>query len=75
MVSFFYFSKKEIMTSKRIILGIVRAVGIIAAISLLLFFLYKITTVIVYCIVSVVFTLLLYPFVLFLRRNLNLETH
>ena len=71
MVSFFYFSKKEIMTSKELSLGIVRAVGIIAAISLLLFFLYKITTVIVYCIVSVVFTLLLYPFVLFLRRKLK----
>mgnify|MGYP006976424368 CR=1 FL=1 len=42
MVSFFYFSKKEIMTSKELSLGIVRAVGIIAAISLLLFFLYKI---------------------------------
>ena len=71
MVSFFYFSKKEIMTSKELSLGIVRAVGIIAAISFLLFFLYKITTVIVYCIVSVVFTLLLYPFVLFLRRRLK----
>ena len=59
------------MTSKELSLGIVRAVGIIAAISLLLFFLYKITTVIVYCIVSVVFTLLLYPFVLFLRRKLK----
>ena len=59
------------MTSKELSLGIVRAVGIIAAISLLLFFLYKISTVIVYGIVSVVFTLLLYPFVLFLRRKLK----
>ena len=59
------------MTSKELSVGIVRAVGIIAAISLLLFFLYKISTVIVYGILSVIFTLLLYPFVLFLRRKLK----
>jgi predicted PurR-regulated permease PerM len=59
------------MTSKEFSNGILRVVGIIAAISLLLFFFYKISTVIVYGIVSVVFTLLLYPFVLFLRRKLK----
>lgn len=59
------------MTSKEFSNGILRVVGIIAAISLLLFFFYKISTVIVYCIVSVVFTLLIYPFVLFLRRKLK----
>lgn len=59
------------MTSKEFSNGILRVVGIIAVISLLLFFFYKISTVIVYGIVSVVFTLLLYPFVLFLRRKLK----
>jgi predicted PurR-regulated permease PerM len=59
------------MTSKEFSNGILRVVGIIAAISLLFFFIYKISTVIVYGIVSVVFTLLLYPFVLFLRRKLK----
>lgn len=59
------------MTSKELSYGIVRAVVIIAAILLLLFFLYKISTVIVYGVVSIVVTLLLYPFVLFLRRKLK----
>ncbi len=59
------------MTSKELSYGIVRAVAIIAAILLLLLFLYKVATVIIYCIVSVVFSLLLYPLVLFLRRKLK----
>lgn len=59
------------MTSKELSFGIVRAVATIASILLLLFFLYKVATVIVYCIVSVVFSLLLYPLVLFLRRKLK----
>ena len=59
------------MTSKELSFGIVRAVAIIASILLLLFFLYKVATVILYCIVSVVFSLLLYPLVLFLRRKLK----
>ncbi|MQP24276.1 AI-2E family transporter [Flavobacterium sp. LMO8] len=59
------------MTSKELSLGIVRAVAIMASILLLLFFLYKVATVIVYCIVSVIFSLLLYPLVLFLRRKLK----
>lgn len=59
------------MTSKELSYGIVRAVAVIAAILLLLLFLYKVATVIVYCIVSVVFSLLLYPLVLFLRRKLK----
>lgn len=70
-MSFFYFSKKKLMTSKELSFGIVRAVAIIVAVFLLLFFFYKISTVIIYMIVSVVFTLLLYPFVLFLRRKLK----
>ncbi|MFN7045736.1 MAG: AI-2E family transporter [Flavobacterium sp.] len=59
------------MTSKDLSNGIIRAVLIIASITLLLFFLYQITTVIIYCIVAIVFSLLLYPLVLFLRRRLK----
>jgi len=59
------------MTSKELSHGIVRAVLILTAIALLLFFLYQIATVIVYCIVAIVFSLLLYPLVLFLRRKLK----
>ncbi|UGS22503.1 AI-2E family transporter [Flavobacterium channae] len=59
------------MTSKELSFGIVRAVLTLAAILLSLFFLYKIATVIVYCIVAIVFSLLLYPLVLFLRRKLK----
>lgn len=59
------------MTAKELSYGIVRAVAILVTVLLLLFFFYKISTVIVYLIVSVVFTLLLYPFVLFLRRKLK----
>ncbi|HLO72616.1 MAG TPA: AI-2E family transporter [Flavobacterium sp.] len=59
------------MTSKELSHGIVRAVLILTAIALLLFFLYQIATVIVYCIVAIVFSLLLYPLVLFLRRRLK----
>ena len=61
------------MTSKELSYGIVRAVAIVAVAVLLLFFFYKISTVIVYCIVSVVFSLLLYPFVIFLRRKLKFK--
>lgn len=59
------------MTSKELSIGIVKAVLILAAMSLLLFFLYQIITVIIYCIIAVVLSLLLYPLVLFLRRRLK----
>lgn len=59
------------MTSKELAIGIVKSVLILAAIALFLFFLYQIATVIVYCIVAVVLSLLLYPLVLFLRRRLK----
>ena len=61
------------MNSKELSYGIVRAVATITAVLLLLFFLYKISTVIIYCLVSVIFSILLYPLVLFLRRKLKFK--
>lgn len=61
------------MTSKELSSGIVRATLILTAIILALLFLYKISTVIIYCLISVVFTLLLNPFVLFLKRKLKFK--
>lgn len=59
------------MTSKEISYGIVKAVGILVATSITIFFLYKISTVIIYCILAIVISLLLNPLVLFLRRKLK----
>lgn len=59
------------MTSKEISYGIVKAVGILVATSIAIFFLYKISTVIIYCILAIVISLLLNPLVLFLRRKLK----
>ena len=59
------------MTSKEISYGIVKAVGILVATSIAIFFLYKISTVIIYCILALVISLLLNPLVLFLRRKLK----
>jgi len=57
------------MTSKDLSFGIVRAVAILVAICLVLFFLYQIATVIVYCIIAVVISLLLNPLVTFLKTK------
>ena len=59
------------MNSKIIANGILRALGIIAAIALVLFFLYKIQSVIVYIAVAAVISLIGRPIVLFLRRKLK----
>lgn len=59
------------MTSKEISYGLVKAVGILVATSIAIFFLYKIATVIIYCILAIVISLLLNPLVLFLRRKLK----
>lgn len=59
------------MTSKELSNGILRTIAILVAIALLLYFLYNISSVLIYLIVSVIFTLLLYPLVLFLRRKLK----
>lgn len=59
------------MNSKEISLGLVKAVAIILAICLALFFLYKIAVVLIYCVVAIVISLLLNPFVNFLKRRLK----
>ena len=57
------------MTSKELSIGIVRAVAILVASCLFLFFLYQITTVILYCIIAIVISLLLNPLVNFLKQR------
>ena len=59
------------MNSKTIANGILRAVGIIVAVALLLYFLYKIQSVIVYIIIAAVISLIGRPIVIFLRRRLK----
>ncbi len=59
------------MNSKIIANGILRALGILAAIALVLFFLYKIQSVIVYIALAAVISLIGRPIVLFLRRKLK----
>ena len=57
------------MTSKELSIGIVRAVAILVASCLVLFFLYQIATVILYCIIAIVISLLLNPLVNFLKQR------
>ena len=59
------------MNSKIIASGILRALGILLAVALVLFFLYKIQSVIVYIAVAAVISLIGRPIVLFLRRKLK----
>ncbi|MTE25505.1 AI-2E family transporter [Winogradskyella ouciana] len=59
------------MNSKIIANGILRALGILLAITLILFFLYKIQVVIVYIAIAAVISLIGRPIVLFLRRKLK----
>ncbi|MFP4845951.1 AI-2E family transporter [Winogradskyella sp. PE311] len=59
------------MNSKNIANGILRALGILGAICLILFFLYKIQSVIVYIAIAAVISLIGRPIVLFLRRKLK----
>ena len=59
------------MDSKTIANGILRAVGILTAIVLILYFFYKIQAVLAYLAIAVVIALLGRPIVLFLRRKLK----
>ncbi|WP_339625515.1 AI-2E family transporter [uncultured Winogradskyella sp.] len=59
------------MNSKIIASGILRALGVLLAITLLIFFLYKIQAVIVYIAVAAVISLIGRPIVLFLRHKLK----
>ncbi|SDT00182.1 AI-2E family transporter [Winogradskyella sediminis] len=59
------------MNSKTIANGILRAIGIILAIVLVLYFLFKIQSVIIYIAVAVVISLIGRPIILFLRQRLK----
>ena len=59
------------MTSKTIANGILRAIGVITAIVLILYFLYKIQAVLVYITIAMVCSLIGRPIVLFLRKKLK----
>ncbi len=59
------------MNSKTIAYGILRALGILLAITLVLFFLYKIQSVIIYIAIAVVISLIGRPIILFLRQKLK----
>jgi predicted PurR-regulated permease PerM len=61
------------MTSKEISNGIIRAITILIASSLILYFLFKISTIIVYCIIAIVLSLLLSPLVSFLKKRLKFK--
>ncbi|NQX78829.1 AI-2E family transporter [Gilvibacter sp.] len=59
------------MTSKTISNGILRAIGILVAIAVLIWFLYQIRSVLVYICLAAVITLIGRPIVVFLRRRLR----
>jgi len=59
------------MTSKELSNGIIRATYIITIFCLVLFFLYKIKTVIIYFIIALIVSLILSPLVSFLKKRLK----
>lgn len=59
------------MNSRTIANGILRAVGIIVGIALILYFLYKIQSVIVYILIAAVLSLIGRPIIIVLRRRLK----
>ena len=60
------------MNSKNIANGILRALAIVLGVFLLLYFLYKIQSVIVYIVIAAVLSLIGRPLILFFRRRLKL---
>ncbi len=61
------------MTSKAIAYGIIKAIGILVLISLFLYFIYAIQTVIIYILIAVIFSLIANPIVEFLRNKLKFK--
>ncbi|MCF6346874.1 MAG: AI-2E family transporter [Flavobacteriaceae bacterium] len=59
------------MNSKTIANGILRAIAIILGVLLLLYFLFKIQSVLVYVIIAAVLSLIARPIIIFLRRKLK----
>ena len=62
------------MTSNTISKGILKALAIILGICILLFFLYKIQSVLVYIVIAAVISLIGRPIIIFLRRRLKFNT-
>ncbi|MCF6223135.1 MAG: AI-2E family transporter [Flavobacteriaceae bacterium] len=60
------------MNSKSIANGILRAIGVIFAIAIVLLFLYKIQSVLIYFAISIVLTLIARPLLALLRKKLKL---
>ena len=63
------------MNSRTIANGILRAVGILTAIVILCYFLFKIQSVIAYVLISVVISLIGRPLVIFLRKRLKFNNN
>ncbi len=63
------------MSSKELSTGIIRAISIIAVFCLALFFLYKISVVIIYFIIAIVVSLLLSPIVSFFKNRLKFKNN
>ena len=61
------------MNSNAISNGILKALGIVLGVSLVLFFLYKIQSVIIYIAIAAVITLIGRPIVIFLRKRLKFK--
>ncbi len=59
------------MNSKIIANGILKAIAILVGISIFLYFLYKIETVLIYIIIAAVIALIARPLILFLRKKLK----
>ncbi len=59
------------MNSKTLANGILRAIAIIIGVVLLLYFLYKIQSVLIYIIIAAVVSLMARPIIIFLRRKLK----
>lgn len=59
------------MNSKIIANGILRALAILLGIAILLYFLYKVQSVIIYLVIAAVLSLIARPLILFLRRRLK----
>lgn len=61
------------MNSKELSNGLLRTVAILASIALVFFLIYQLSSIIIYLIVSVLFTLLGNPIVEFLQKRLKLK--
>ena len=61
------------MTSKNFILSVLKIIGILVGLFLLLLLFYKLSTIIVYVLLAIVFSLIANPVVLFLKTKLKFK--